>query len=89
MTRQPLFVRRVVAPTLSQYYEREEFDLLNYGVHPFLSVSIDDRVFECVFLSDITAESLSGFDSAKTYDYPEGRLAHVPVEQAWTNGGEE
>jgi hypothetical protein len=89
VTRQPLFVRRVVAPTLVEYYEREEFDLLNYDTHPYLPVSIDDRVFECVFISDITAESLSGFSSEKTYDYPKGRLAHVPVEQAWTSGGDE
>lgn len=88
VTRQPLFIRRVVDPDLVTYYKHEEFDLYNYGVHPYLPVTTDDRVLECVFLSDITAESLGSFDSSKTYDFPEGRLAHVPVEQAWHEGGD-
>lgn len=90
VTRQILFVRREVAPNLAEYYEAEEFDLLNYGVHPFLPVSVEDRALECVFLSDITAESLGKFgENGKTYDFPEGRLAHVPIERTWHAGGGE
>lgn len=86
VTRQPLLVRRVVAESLGEYYEAEGFDLGTYGVHPYLPVSADNRVLECVYISDITAESLGNFGNAKTYDFPAGRLAHVPVEEAWTGG---
>lgn len=86
VTRQLLFVRRVVADNLAEYYEEEGFDLGTYGVHPYLPVRADDHVLECVYLSDVTAESLAGFGDAKTYDFPAGRLAHVPVEEAWTGG---
>lgn len=83
VTRQLLFVRRQVAAELSSYYEAEGFDLFNYKMHPYLPVDIDDRVFECVFLSDAKAETLADWGSAKTYDFPEGRLAVVPVMEAW------
>lgn len=84
VTRQLLFVREEVAPDLATYYEREEFDLLNYKMHPYLPVEIDDAVFECVYLADVTAEKLGEWDSAKLYDFPAGRLAVVPVMEAWT-----
>jgi hypothetical protein len=83
VTRQPLFVRQQVAGDLEEYYEREGFDLATYKMHPFLPVTPDDAVFECVFISEITAEGLHDWSSAKTYDYPAGRLAAVPIGQAW------
>jgi hypothetical protein len=86
VTRQLLFVRREVAESLSAYHKAEEFDLLSYGVHPYLPVTIEDPVFECVFLSEISAQKLAKFGDEKTYDFPRGRLAHVPVEQAWLGG---
>lgn len=83
VTRQPLFVRQRIADSLGEYHEQEGFDLATYKMHPYLPVSADDAVYECVFISEITAESLHDWGSAKTYDYPEGRLAVVPVDEAW------
>jgi len=80
VTRQPLFVRSKVADSLGEYYAEEGFDLATYKQHAYLPVRPGDAVYECVFISDI--DGLHG--SRKTYDYPRGRLAHVPVEQAWT-----
>ncbi len=51
VTRQPLFVHEQVADDLVEYYEREEFDFYSYKTHPYLPVSLDDRVFEYVFIS--------------------------------------
>lgn len=89
VTRQLLHVKDRVADDLVEYYEAEEFNLLTYGVHPLLPVRIDDPVFECVYLSDVNAENLTKFEEAKTYDFPRGRLAHVPTERAWIPGGGE
>jgi hypothetical protein len=83
VTRQPLFVRRQVADSLAEYYDAEGFDLGAYKTHPYLPVRPDDAVYECVFVSEITAESLHEWGDAKTYDYPRGRLAVVPVDLAW------
>lgn len=86
VTRQLLLVRRVSYDDLVEHYDAEGYSLLSYGVHPYLPVTIDDPVFECVYLSDVTVQSLEDFADAKTYDFPEGRLAHVPVEEAWGGG---
>lgn len=83
VTRQLLFVRQQVADDLVEYYEREQFDLLNYKMHPYIGVTLDDAVYECVFVSDVSAEDLHGWSDTKTYDYPAGRLAAVPVHEAW------
>lgn len=87
VTRQLLFVRRDVADTLGEYYEQEGFDLATYGPHPWLPVHADDAVFECYYLSDLSLDSLDELDSLQSYDFPRGRLAIVPVEQAWSEGG--
>ena len=79
VTRQPLFVRRQVADTLAEYYDAEGFDLATYKQHAFLPVRPDDAVFECVFIGGV--DDLHG--SRKTYDYPRGRLAVVPIDMAW------
>lgn len=79
----PIFVRRVVADSCVAYWEDgEDFDITTYKAHPYLPVTADDRVVECVFIptkpGDITHEP-----GSKTYDYPTGRLARVPVEHLW------
>lgn len=83
VTRQPLFVVDVAAPTVDAYFAEEDFDLLNYNQAPYLPVRMDDEVYECVFIP-----GLDGLHKlSQTYDYPAGRLARVPVELA-TDGGE-
>lgn len=79
VTRQALYIREKVADTLAEYYEAEGFDLATYKQHAFLPVRPDDAVFECVFIGGV--DDLHG--SRKTYDYPRGRLATVPVDMAW------
>lgn len=84
VTRQPLFVRRRVADDLAEYYEENDFDLLTYKTHPYLPVTVDDPVYECVFVPRNTDQAN---DVGQTYDYPRGRLMMVPIHQAW--GGDE
>lgn len=83
VTRQVLFVRERVADDLEAYYEQEGFDLATYGVHPWLPVSIDDAVYECYYANDLSLEGLDELGGRRDYDFPEGRLAVVPVENAW------
>jgi len=78
VTRQPLRVRGCVADGLVEYYEDTGFDLYNYKQHPFLPVTLDDSVYECVFIGSV--DDLHSFST--TYDYPAGRLARVPTELA-------
>jgi len=86
VTRQPLFVIREVADDLRAYQDEEEFDLLGYKTHPYLPVRADDTVYECVYLSEITIEGTHKWGDTRTYDFPRGRLAHVPIEQSWSGG---
>lgn len=79
----PVFVRRSTHESCVAYWEDgEDFDLTTYKAHPYLPVSADDTVFECVYLptkpGDIAHEP-----GTKTYDFPSGRLARVPVENLW------
>jgi hypothetical protein len=83
VTRQVVFVHERVADTLEEYYEREGFDLATYKQHPWLPVRPDDAVFECVFVGGVDDLHSPG----KTYDYPRGRLARVPVDLAWRDAG--
>lgn len=80
VTRQPLFIHEQVAEDLVEYYEREEFDLFSYKTHPYLPVSLDDRVFECVFIAH---DPQQAHNAGKCYDYPEGRLMKLPIAEAW------
>ncbi|NHN40527.1 hypothetical protein G9C85_02595 [Halorubellus sp. JP-L1] len=89
VTRQPLFVVREVADGLAEYHDEEDFDLLGYKTHPYLPVRADDTVYECVYLSDITIDGVHTWGDTQTYDFPRGRLAHVPIEQAWSTGGDD
>lgn len=63
--------------TVADVRETDEFDLAEYKAHPLLDVHDDDRVYTCVYLPDSPTTSFSG-----TYDFPESRLARVPVEEA-------
>lgn len=83
ITRQPLFVRRRVADTLGEYYHEESFDLATYKQHIWLPVRADDAVYECYYLSELSLDSLHEWRDINDYDFPRGRLARVPVEQAW------
>lgn len=65
------------ADSVAEYTDREDFDLAGYKSHPLLNVSDDEPVYTCVYLPDEPTVSLSG-----TYDFPESRLARVPVEAA-------
>lgn len=75
----PLYVWRVAAETAVDYFDSNDFDLTTYKAHPFLPVSPDDTIFECAFLPT-TVEDIRTSAGAKSYDYPRGRLARVPVE---------
>jgi len=86
VTRQLLFVRSKVADDLKEYYEQENFDLLTYGPHPFLpGVTADNAAYECYYVNDLSLDGLDDLGSRRDYDFPEGRLAIVGVEQAWND----
>jgi len=74
----PLYVRRSRGSAV-EYFESQDFDLTTYKAHPWLPVSPDDTIFECVFLPT-KPDDIPGSKKNKTYDYPRGRLARVPVE---------
>jgi hypothetical protein len=65
------------ADSVADLREREDFDLAGYKAHPLLDVTDDDAVFTCVYIPSQPTASFSG-----TYDFPEARLARVPVEAA-------
>ena len=84
VTRQLLFVRSKVADDLSAYYEQEGFDLLTYGPHPWLpGVTIENAAYECYYVNDLSIDGIDDLGKRSDYDFPAGRLAVVPVEQAW------
>ena len=84
VTRQLLFVRSKVADDLATYYEQEGFDLLTYGPHPWLpGVTADNAAYECYYVNDLSLDSIDDLAKRRDYDFPEGRLAVVPIEQAW------
>jgi len=88
VTRQVLFVRARVADDLAEYYDQEGFDLATYGPHPYLpGVTLDNAVFECYYANDLALDELDGLGSRRDYDFPAGRLAVVPIENAWRDGG--
>lgn len=80
VTRQPLYIHEKSAEDIVEYYEREGFDLFSYKSHPYLPVSLDDQVFECVFIGN---DPQTAYNVGKTYDFPEGRLMKVPLAEAW------
>ena len=87
VTRQLLFVRAKVADDLEAYYEQEGFDLATYGPHPWLPVTLDDAAYECYYVNDLSLDGLDDVGGKRDYDFPAGRLAVVPIEMAWADGG--
>lgn len=79
----PVFVRKQVADTCVAYWEDgEDFDVTTYKAHPYLPITADDAVFECVYIP--TKPGDIRHDAAdRTYDFPTGRLARVPLENLW------
>ena len=81
VTRQAVFVRQCTYDTLEAHYEAENYDLATYKMHPFLpGVDVDNAVYECVYIDGNPSEA---HKQSKTYDFPEGRLMHLPVEMSW------
>jgi len=81
VTQQPVFVRAEKYSDLKAHYEAEGYDLATYKMHPYLpGIDVDNSVFECVYLD---GNAQNAHKPAKTYDFPEARLIHLPVEQAW------
>jgi hypothetical protein len=81
VTRQAMFVREQVADTCRDYYESEGFDLVTYKMHPWLpGIGPENAVFECVYLD---GNPQNAHKPGNTYDFPEARLMHYPIELAW------
>jgi len=64
------------AATVEDYRRFEDFDLVEYQSHPLLDVTDEETVWTCVYLPDEPKVDFSG-----TYDFPESRLARIPVEE--------
>lgn len=79
--RQPLYIEARVADDLVEYAMGDDgFDLSTYNQHPYMGgVSLDDAVFKCRFIS---TSPDGAHNVGNDYDYPEGRLMHVPLPYA-------
>lgn len=65
------------AHSVDAHRQTESYDISEYKSHPLLDVSDTEAVWTCVYLPDKPSTEFSG-----TYDFPESRLARVPVEEA-------
>ncbi|WP_135302625.1 hypothetical protein [Haloarcula amylovorans] len=65
------------ATSVEEHRESENYDIADYKAHPLLDVSDDEAVWTCVYLPDKPTTEFSG-----GYDFPESRLARIPVEEA-------
>ena len=65
------------ADSVSEFASREDFNLVEYKTHPLLDVDDSQSVWTCVYLPNEPTVSFNG-----TYDFPDGRLARVPIETA-------
>lgn len=63
--------------TVEEHAESENYDLAEYACHPLFDVQPDEPVWTCVYLK----ASLKSLPDA-SYDFPDSRLARVPVEEA-------
>ena len=81
VTRQAVFVRQQVAETCEAYYDQEDFDLVTYKMHPWLpGIGPENAVYECSY---IDGNPQNAHKQGRTYDFPEARLLHLPVELSW------
>lgn len=91
-TGQTGFVSRIIASDLVEFYlglnahdRRLAYaNLLAYGANPYLPVSIDDTVYEVVY---VTSQPKDVHKSGKDYAMPRGRLARYPVEKSMSEAG--
>jgi hypothetical protein len=65
------------AHSVDAHRQTESYDISEYKSHPLLDVSDTEAVWTCVYVPDKPSTEFSG-----TYDFPESRLARVPVEEA-------
>jgi len=65
------------AKTVADHQQREDYDIQSYKGNALLNVSDDETVWTVVYLSDKPTTEFSG-----GYDFPESRLARIPVENA-------
>lgn len=70
-------VVELAAQSVSIHRQRSDYDITEYKANALLDVQETERVFTCVYLPEDPTVSFSG-----TYDFPESRLARVPVEEA-------
>jgi len=81
VTRQIVFVRERSYKTCREHSEAEGYDLVTYKMHPWLpGIGPENAVYECVY---VDSNPQNAHKPGKTYDFPEARLMHVPVEMAW------
>lgn len=79
----PVLVRRKIADSCVAYWnDGKDFDITTYKAHPYLPVTPDDAVFECVYLPTKPGD-IRHTPGDNTYDFPAGRLARVPVENLY------
>ncbi|MDS0258549.1 hypothetical protein NDI56_03875 [Haloarcula sp. S1CR25-12] len=65
------------AHSVAAHQQAESYDIQTYKSHPLLDISDDEAVWTCVYLPDKPTTEFSG-----GYDFPESRLARLPVEEA-------
>lgn len=65
------------ADSVAAFRAEEGMDLAEYKSHPLFDVTDDEPVWTCVYLPGDVSTSFNG-----TYDFPDSRLARVPVEEA-------
>jgi len=72
-----VFVVEKAADTVTDHQQREDYDIQDYKGNALLNVADDETVWTCVFLPDKPTTEFSG-----GYDFPESRLARIPVEES-------
>jgi hypothetical protein len=72
-----MLVVEQAAHSVKAHQQTEGYDIQTYKSHPLLDVADTEPVWTCVYLPDKPTTEFSG-----TYDFPESRLARVPVEEA-------
>ena len=63
--------------SVEKHWDKEGYDLAEYACHPLFDVQSDEPVWKCVYLK----ASLKSLPDG-SYDFPDSRLARVPVEEA-------
>jgi len=72
-----VYVMERAAISVRKHREQESYDISDYKANALLDVRDEETVWTCVYLPDKPQTEFSG-----TYDFPESRLARVPVEEA-------